>query len=262
MPGTTTRDRFAVAQVADAARSWDRRGGERGTLALLDPELCPRSPLVADLRAVGVQVEVHGEPLSALVRLGARAPDVVVLSAATPSPDLAQLVAVLRAELSVPVLLAFRPDEIPGIGTAVTAGALPVVPRPYRLTDLLDAIGPHWPRRRPDRDRLRVGDLELDVDGYDAHLGRVAVDLTTVEFGLLAALAREADHVVLREPLAGRLWPRSPDPDGALVATVARVRRKLAGAGAPDAIRTVRGVGYRLDAAGLRVATPSPRAGT
>jgi DNA-binding response OmpR family regulator len=54
----------------------------------------------------------------------------------------------------------------------------------------------------------------------------------------------------MRDKLA-LLWPTSPDPDAALVATVAKIRRKLAGAGVETAIQTVRGLGYRLETAGL-----------
>lgn len=259
MPGTTARDRFAAEQLADASRRWERRRAGVGSLVLVDPELAPDSPLLPQLRAVGVHAEVHDEYLTALVRLGARAPDVVVLSAATPAPDLARVVSVVRTELAVPVLLAFGSEETARIGPAVAAGALPAVRRPYRFVDVLRAIQPHWPRHPQCGERLTVGDLEIDVDGYDAHLGRVAVDLTTVEFDVLTVLARRADHVVLREALACRFWPRSQDPDGALVATVARVRRKLARVGAGEAIHTVRGVGYRLESAGLRLGTPSPR---
>ena len=48
-----------------------------------------------------------------------------------------------------------------------------------------------------------------------------------------------------------QLWKRPLT--WALVATITRVRRKLAAAGAPDAIHTVRGLGYRLETAELRV---------
>lgn len=257
MSTTTVRDRLVSQQRSDVARAWTRRDAATGSLALLDGDLAPGDPLVDQLRGVGVLAEIHTDHLGALVRLGARPPEAVVVSAAIPAPDLARVVQVLRAELSVPVLLAFGPDEIGSIGPVVAAGALPVVSRPYRLPDLLAALQPHWPRRSDRGERVCVGDLTLDVDGYDARLGARRVDFTPGEFELLTLLARRADHVVLRDQLARRLWPSSPDPDAALVATVTRVRRKLAGSGALHAIHTVRGVGYRLDAAGLCAGVPA-----
>lgn len=251
MRGATADHRFAAERAADASRGWQRRGAGAGSLVLVDPDAGGVEPLAARLRAIGVQVEVHDDYLSALLRLGAHTPDLVVLSAATPAPDLARLVGAIRSALAVPVLLALEPGETARIGPAVAAGALPTVSRPYRFAELLRAIEPHWPRRRPGGEHLTVGALVLDVDGYDAHLAGTGVDLTPVEFEVLTALARRADHVVLRETLANRFWPRSPDPDGALVATIARVRRKMACVGAAHAIHTVRGVGYRLDSVEL-----------
>jgi DNA-binding response OmpR family regulator len=249
-----TRD-HGVVQQRDAVRTWSRLDPASGSLALLDPDVDPCSPVLAELRALGIDVEVHADPLQGLVRIGARAPDTVVISAALPISDAGRFVEAIRSELSVPVLLAFRSDEIETIGPVVAAGALPVVERPYALVALLAALQAHWPRRVGRRAPLVVGSLQLDLDGYDAHLGTVGIDLTTVEFDLLAELAATPDHVVLRERLAHRFWPTSPDPDGALVATITRVRRKLAAAGAAGAIHTVRGLGYRLETSELRVAS-------
>jgi len=252
VPGAPARDR-GVVQQREAVRTWGRLEAASGCLAMLDPDVRPDAPVLGELRALGIDVDVHADPLQGLVRIGARAPDAVVISAALPAADAGRLVEAIRSELSVPVLLAFRSDEIASIGPVVAAGALPVVERPYALAELLAALRAHWPRRSGPRPSVVVGALELDVDGYDAHLGTVGIDLTTVEFDLLAALAASPDHVVLRERLAHRFWPTSPDPDGALVAAVTRVRRKLAAAGAPGAIHTVRGLGYRLETAELRM---------
>ena len=73
------------------------------------------------------------------------------------------------------------------------------------------------------------------------------VPLTPTEFRLLAALAARPGEVVRRAALVAAGWP-----DGAIVhdntldAYVARIRRKLREAGAPEEIATARGVGYRL----------------
>jgi DNA-binding response OmpR family regulator len=252
--GTRAHDRLLVTQRTDAARAWTRAESSAGTLALVDHELDAHDPLVGELRALGIQVDVLPECLSALLRMGARRPDVVVLSTSITGLELPAVVEAVRAELSIPVLLAFHAREIGSIGPTVAAGALPAVERPYRLGGLLAAIQPYWPRHRRQCEPLTVGHLELDVSGYEARFGRVRLDLTPMEFNVLVGLARGADRVVLRDDLARRLWPASADAVGALVATVTKLRRKLVDVGAPDAIRTVRGLGYRLESAGLTTA--------
>ncbi|MDA8440407.1 MAG: winged helix-turn-helix domain-containing protein [Propionibacterium sp.] len=237
--------------LEDAARAWKRRGAAHGSLALLDPDLTPDSAVVAGLGAVGIDVGLYSDDLAALARLGARTPDVAVVSCQMPTADLARLVVVLRAVVGGPVLLAFEDRQADEVGPAVAAGALPVVRQPYRLEDLLRVLEPHWPQRSRQPQRVRVGQLELDLLGYDARMGGAGLDLTRLEFEFVAVLVQRADHVVLRETLTERLWPDARDADGAMVGTATRVRRKLAAAGAPDALRTVRGVGYRIDRSAL-----------
>jgi DNA-binding response OmpR family regulator len=74
------------------------------------------------------------------------------------------------------------------------------------------------------------------------------VELTALEFDLLAALAHEPGVVVRRAELLTRLWGDAYLDDGHLVDVhVANLRRKLGDdATEPRFIETVRGVGYRL----------------
>ena len=75
-----------------------------------------------------------------------------------------------------------------------------------------------------------------------------SVDLTALEFDLLAELARQPGIVVRRAELLARLWGDEFTADGHLVDVhVANLRRKLRDdPAAPQFIETVRGVGYRL----------------
>ena len=74
------------------------------------------------------------------------------------------------------------------------------------------------------------------------------VELTALEFDLVAALAREPGVVVRRAALLERLWGPEFIGDGHLVDVhMANVRRKLGDdPSRPRFIETVRGVGYRL----------------
>jgi len=70
------------------------------------------------------------------------------------------------------------------------------------------------------------------------------VELTDRESDLLAALMRHPGRVVGRESLLRSIWEGETAPDGnVLDRYVSYLRRKL---GDPDAIRTVRGVGFAL----------------
>jgi DNA-binding response OmpR family regulator len=106
-------------------------------------------------------------------------------------------------------------------------------------------------RLRPDKFRsiYRLNDIEIDVlhrrvrrDGHD-------IDLSRMEFQLLAALAKNQGETVPRSVLLEHLWEDdSGGDDNALETLMSRLRRKLQLSGA-ERIVTVRGVGYRLGTA-------------
>jgi DNA-binding response OmpR family regulator len=90
--------------------------------------------------------------------------------------------------------------------------------------------------------------LELDEARRLVRVDGVSVELTALEFDLLAALAREPGVVVRRADVLERLWGSALVADGHLVDVhIANLRRKLGDDAAdPRFIETVRGVGYRI----------------
>jgi DNA-binding response OmpR family regulator len=77
--------------------------------------------------------------------------------------------------------------------------------------------------------------------------GGVAVQLSAREFALLAFLMRHPGQVLSRQQILDGVWGYCFDPRSNLVDVyIGYLRRKLAEAGAPKAVATVRGMGYRL----------------
>jgi len=98
---------------------------------------------------------------------------------------------------------------------------------------------------------IKLGDLVIDVAGYEAHLRGRRVDFTHQEFELLRFLAQNRGRVFTRDQLLQKVWgyqycggTRTVDIH------VRRVRAKL-GPAAGGAIETVRNVGYKMRASGL-----------
>ncbi len=90
---------------------------------------------------------------------------------------------------------------------------------------------------RPDRHRVVVGDR--------------AEDLSAREYALLDYLMRQGGGVVTRQQILDAVWGAEPDVYSNVVDLyVHYLRRKLAGLGRRGVLRTVRGVGYALDAGG------------
>jgi two-component system response regulator BaeR len=251
MTATTTRP-ISTPQsrrAEDAVRAW-RREGAAGTVGVIDPGHALDDGLTRALAGMDLVLLRCSDPYAALVRFAIRPVQVTVLLAGDDQPALGPVVEALRTELGLPVLLAW--DQAKGLppADAVLAGAQPVLRLPLELDDVLARLGEAWPARPPGGSVLSAGDLAVDTGAYEATLGGVPLGLARREMNLLLALVQTPGRVVPREQL-WRLWPSASDQDGNLVAAVARLRRHFARVGAPAAIGTVRGLGYRLDVAAL-----------
>jgi hypothetical protein len=92
---------------------------------------------------------------------------------------------------------------------------------------------------------LRFGDCFLDIETHLLTRAGRAVTLTPKAFALLAALAERRPRVVTRAELRGLVWPEAVAGGTTLARLVNEIRAAI---GDPDAIRTVRRVGYAFSA--------------
>jgi DNA-binding response OmpR family regulator len=110
---------------------------------------------------------------------------------------------------------------------------------------VLLVVRPVWPERS---NVVRAGDLEVDVDRYEARRQGQPIDLTTKELGLLVALARRPGVLVRREELAEEVWGTGLWPvNRSLDVHMSSLRRKLGDTPRqPRYVQTVHGLGFRL----------------
>jgi DNA-binding response OmpR family regulator len=94
---------------------------------------------------------------------------------------------------------------------------------------------------------MRAGDLTVDLPARRAWRGEQELELRPKEFDLLALLVAEAGRAVTRERIMHEVWDTEwLGATKTLDTHVGTLRNKL---GEPEAITTLRGVGYRLDVA-------------
>ena len=176
----------------------------------------------------------------------------LVLDVMLPGRDGFSVVAELRRRsVTTPVLLLTARDELESRVRGLEGGADDYLTKPFDLPELLARV--HALIRRAElrhKDAtLKAGDIALDpLTRRVTQAGRV-VDLSPREFMLLEFLMRNAGRTVSRSRIAEAVWNYKFDPETNVVDVyVNYVRKKLTFAGKPAPIRTVRGVGYRLDA--------------
>jgi two-component system response regulator AdeR len=111
------------------------------------------------------------------------------------------------------------------------------------------ADGAHGGLLTQDGDRadvLEAGGVQVDVAATTARVAGRPLQLTATEYRLLEHLARSPRRTFSRRQLLDAVIPESAAMDRVVDAHLGNLRRKLASAGAPGLVNTVRGLGYRL----------------
>jgi DNA-binding response OmpR family regulator len=210
------------------------------------------------LEREGWVVDQAGDGPAALDAARRTPPDVVVLDVMLPGLDGIEVCRRLRTFSDAYLLmLTARGEEIDRI-MGLTVGADDYMTKPFSPRELVARVKALLRRpRSPDTgsgdgsagagSRLPDG-LELDEARRSVHVDGDAVELTALEFNLLAALAREPGVVRVRSGLLEQVWGvEYADDDHLLDVHIANLRRKLGDEpAAPRFIETVRSVGYRL----------------
>lgn len=177
----------------------------------------------------------------------------IVLDVMLPGRDGFSVVTELRARgVSTPVLLLTAKDELESRVRGLEGGADDYLTKPFDLPELLARV--HALIRRAElrhKDAtLKVGDLVLDPLARRVTQGARVVDLSPREFTLLEFLMRNVGRTVSRSRIAEAVWRYQFDSETNVVDVyINYLRKKLSFGGQTAPIRTVRGVGYRLEAA-------------
>jgi DNA-binding response OmpR family regulator len=255
MPRTVPTPTFAAGwlqvrvRLNRRSRAYHRLVAGPEVLVVEDDEGIGRS-LVKTLAGQGYDVGWARTGAEALALVGSGT-DLVVLDLGLPDIDGLEVCRRLRQRSPSPqVLVLTARREEADVVLGLDAGADDYLVKPFRLAELLARVRARVRRSAIDDDELRVGDLVVNVGAHRVTAGDVDVELRPKEFALLVALAREAGRVVPREQLMADVWDDNwYGSTKTLDIHVWALRRKLDRPGQASRISTVRGVGYRLDAA-------------
>ena len=204
----------------------------------------------ANLGNRGFRVDVATSGREALERVQAH-PDLILLDLGLPDSDGLELIRALRERARAPIIvLSARGAERDKV-TALDLGADDYLTKPFGVEELLARIRVALRRTlRPSADApvFRTRGLAVDIEHRRVTLDGGELHLTRTEYGLLTALARNADRVVTDAMLLREVWgPQYGDEDHYLHVYVARLRKKLErDPQQPRYIITEPGVGYRL----------------
>jgi DNA-binding response OmpR family regulator len=175
--------------------------------------------------------------------------DLAILDIGLPSLDGFSLLEELRGAGSrLPVIALTARDSVTDTVRGLEGGADDYMPKPFRFDELLARVRlrlrDHAAAGGEAQNVLEHRDVRLDLHRREATRDGVTVELSAREFALAEMFLRHPGQVLSREQLLSHVWGYEFDPGSNVVDVYVGYLRKKLGS---DAIRTVRGMGYRLD---------------
>jgi len=200
------------------------------------------------LRAEGFTTTIVGDGGAAAMMAHDEDFDLLVLDLGLPGKDgFAVLRAVRAAGQRMPVVILTARDDVTDKVTGFEGGADDYLTKPFKFEELLARVRARMRNddATVDSPVLRVGGIALDGRSRRVTIDGEELDLTAREFTMLDTFMRHAGQVLSREQLLSRVWGYHYDPGSNVVDVYVGYLRKKLGS---DAIATVRGAGYRLEA--------------
>lgn len=246
--------------MAESEEEWaaDPRGGPRAAILIVERQLRRARAMQQALLQAGYRCVVTRTTEEAFFYLATESFDLVVIGSEPRSRSGKKLLEVLQGRHGNLAKLVLGPrDSSTHAIQALAMGADDVAALDLSEAELLARVAALL-RRRAEKTGLRqtIGQLTLDIGARRIWVGTREARLTAKEFELLLYLIQHAKEVVTPEMLARDVW-REPNRVSPLQPVIyvhlSNLRRKLRFDRRLDPIRTIRGVGYRLDDAVLQL---------
>lgn len=220
-------------------------------ILLIDDEPSIHKVVSAYLKAEGYEFQSAMDGPTGLAAARSFKPDIIILDVMLPGMDGIELLANLRRETNVYVImLTARAEETDKI-VGLSVGADDYMTKPFSPRELIARIKATLrrlqspPQNANEPEMLNFTHLRIDLGERRVWMGESLVELTAIEFDLLVALAQHHRMVLSREQLLEKAWGYDFFGDTRVVDVhIGHIRQKL---GDDNLIETIRGVGYRFE---------------
>ncbi|GAA2071613.1 two-component system response regulator MtrA [Aeromicrobium halocynthiae] len=223
------------------------RRSKRDRVLVVDDDAALAEMLALVLEGEGLTTSVCRSGDAVMTAFSTFRPDVVLLDLMLPGVDGMSVCRRIRETSAVPIIMLTAKSETADIVKGLEAGADDYVTKPFKNSELVARVRARLRRSDALAEPLTFGDIVLDPGAHTVTRAGQPLELTPLEFDLLACLLASPDQVFSRETLLERVWGYHHPGDTKLVNVhMTRLRSKIEDdADAPKVIRTVRGVGYQ-----------------
>ena len=185
---------------------------------------------------------------SAVMEALSHNPDIVLLDLGLPDMDGVEIIRKIRSWSNMPIIVISARTEDSDKIVALDAGADDYLTKPFGVMELLARVRALLRRTQEETPSavMTLGDVTLDRESHRVTAGGQEIDMTNMEFKLLAFLMAHAGKAVTREVLLDDVWGIAYSGDTRTIDVHVRtLRQKLGDSG--RLITTIRNVGYRMD---------------
>lgn len=219
-------------------------------ILIVEDDLQIRRLIRGALQRAGHEVAEASTAREALSLLPIVKPDAVLLDLGLPDRDGMELVQLMRNAGAAVLVVSAREDTVEKVA-ALDLGADDYLTKPFDTEELLARIRAGLRHRlagAAERERIAIGDVDIDLGARRVRRAGAEVHLTPKEYEVLAELAKRPDRVITHAQLLRTAWgPAHENRVDYLRIVVRCLRQKLeADAANPKLIRNEMGVGYRL----------------
>ena len=203
------------------------------------------------LKNSGYAVEEFENAKSFFSKTAEKVPDLVLLDIMLPDMDGLEIVKKLRSRpdtVRIPIILVTAKTTELDTVKGLDIGADDYLTKPFGVMELISRVKALLRRSRALQDdkQLVIGDITLDSERREVHVGGELCELTFKEFELLKLLMVNAGIVLHRDTIMSDVWGTDYEGESrTLDMHIKTLRQKLGEAG--NMIKTVRNVGYKME---------------
>ena len=172
--------------------------------------------------------------------------DLVILDIMLPDGSGYDLCKYIKNEKEIPVIFLTAKDEERDVVLGFDLGADDYVIKPFRNRELISRIQNILRRYNKDKKELICKNIKIDLDANKVFIKEKEIYFTALEYKILALLLSNQGKTITREKILDKIWDIAGNfvNDNTLTVYIKRIRAKL---GEDDVIKTVKGIGYRVE---------------
>ena len=173
--------------------------------------------------------------------------NLIILDVMLPDGSGFELCRDIKKNMTTPILFLTAKDEEQDVVNGFDLGADDYVVKPFRPRELISRINNILKRyEKEESNKLQAGNVIIDLDASRVYVGQEEIVFTALEYKILVLLFSNMGKTVTRENILDKIWDVAGNfvNDNTLTVYVKRIRAKL---GENDVIKTIKGIGYRVE---------------